>query len=511
MINLQKLAFLTLSIFLISNISHSKTLENKCYSNLSEVMKCFVQNDDNVFKYQLHNQDQTENLTINTYILDAHKWPIELDEHIQSTVWRHKLIIYIPRVVKHDKAIFYVSGGYNTNLEGKEIFSPSKEILNFTNISINNNAVVVVLEDVPNQYLFIDSVPKKEDQILAFTYKKVMEDPMKNAYLAGHLPMVKSIVKGMDAAQEILSKQEITINNFMLLGASKRGWAAWLAALEDDRVSALMPIVIDILDVQKNINHICNSYKKHCPPALRDYQAEGIIDLIDSDAFKSLMQIEDPFNYLNLLEYAKQASIPKYVINASGDDFYSPDSSKFYFKNLMGDNYIRYLPAAMHYFAGNPISDALNNIKLLNEAIENYFYFFLNQVSLPKVSWNFSPGQISLNSSIRPNKIELWTASNDQERDFRFLNSYSKFHLGIKTLWSYLSKYLPFSIDLCDTCYKAQNIPFNCFADHSCNLIVDLPNHKKGWQASFLELHYDIENRDFVITTEIYITPDTYP
>ena len=127
-----------------------------------------------------------------------------------------------------------------------------------------------------------------------------MEDPMKNAYLAGHLPMVKSIIKGMDASQIILAEHGINITNFVMVGASKRGWAAWLAALEDERVSAIIPVVIDILNVQKNINHICNSYKNHCPPALRDYQAEGVINSIESKAFTDLMTIEDPLSYMNL-------------------------------------------------------------------------------------------------------------------------------------------------------------------------------------------------------------------
>ena len=46
---------------------------------------------------------------------------------------------------------------------------------------------------------------RKEDQVLAYTYKKVMESPLQNAYLAGHLPMAKSVIKAMDAVQEILT------------------------------------------------------------------------------------------------------------------------------------------------------------------------------------------------------------------------------------------------------------------------------------------------------------------
>jgi PhoPQ-activated pathogenicity-related protein len=492
------------------NSSYCLADPKPCYSNLSEVMNCFVNYQDNAYKYQIIEQKNENNLIVKTYILDSQKWPIGFHSDIPTTTWQHKLKIYIPTNVSHHKAMIYVGGGYNTNNKEEKIFSDSKEILDFSNIAIENKAVVAIIEDVPNQYLLINSTLKKEDQILAYSYKKVMENPMENAYLAGHLPMVKSIVKAMDATQEILqSEHNIEIKDFMMVGASKRGWAAWLAALEDNRVSSLAPIVIDILNVQKNIYHICKSYIKGCPPALRDYKNEDVLQHMNSNNFTELMKIEDPFNYLSLKDYNKQASIPKYIINAAGDDFYAPDSSKFYFKDLPGENHIRYLPKAMHYFAGNPISDHLNNLKSINEALDNYFYFQIHNVTLPEVNWQRSQGKIIIDSSIKPTKIKLWHATNDKERDFRFLNSYTKFHTTIKFILTYVDKY--FSISLCDNCYYESDIPNNCTEGESCHIEAKLPFSNKGWQASFVELYYNIEDRDFIVTTEIGITPDTYP
>jgi PhoPQ-activated pathogenicity-related protein len=195
-----------------------------------------------------------------------------------------------------------------------------------------------------------------------------MDNPYNNACLAGHLPMTKSIIKAIDASYDIfLKKYNIKIQEFILAGASKRGWAIWLAALEDSRVSAIIPIVIDILNVPETISHICQSYKDGCPEALRDYKNTGVTDKIHSKNFKQLMKIEDPFSYLSPeydKKYQSRLSIPKYIINSSGDDFFVPDSSKFYFNKLPGkQNYIRYLPNSMHYLSGNPISDALGNQK----------------------------------------------------------------------------------------------------------------------------------------------------
>ena len=89
------------------------------------------------------------------------------------------------------------------------------------------------------------------------------------------------------------------------------------------------------------------------------------------------MKIEDPYSYLSPeydKKYQSRLSIPKYIINSSGDDFFVPDSSKFYFNKLPGNqNYIRYLPNSMHYLSGNPISDALGNQKKVDDAISTFY------------------------------------------------------------------------------------------------------------------------------------------
>lgn len=241
--------------------------QERCYSNLSEVMKCFMQHQDGAYKYQALPQEWREegDVSVKVYILDSQKWPIEANEHIPTTTWQHKMRVYLPKEIAHTKALMYVAGGYNHQADGTDAFSSPKEVLNYVELAKSNKAPVLVLEGVPNQHLYIDKVAKKEDQIIAFTYKQIMEDPMKNAYLSAHLPMSKAIIKAMDAFQHILAAENIEVTDFMLVGASKRGWALWLATLEDERVSSIAPIVIDILSVQKNIQHICNSYKSYCP------------------------------------------------------------------------------------------------------------------------------------------------------------------------------------------------------------------------------------------------------
>ena len=470
---------------------------------MQNVLNEFINYDDQVCNYKLESKSIDENLTVHHYKIQSQKWPTHEVPTIPSTIWVHNLTIYMPTFLKHNKVLLCVSGGYGTGKEGQEEWLKPKELFDFAKMATTNMALVVNLQNVPNQFLFINGTAKKGEQILAYTYKLFIEDPIKNIYLPGHLPMAKAIIKAMDATEQILQEEHSTeVDSFVLSGISKRGWASWLAAIEDDRVSAIIPVAIDILNVQKSIIHICGVYKDGCPYALRDYKEEGITELISGQGFAELMKIEDPFSYLGEEYHSKYkeqfTKLTKYIINSSGDDFFVPDCSKFYFKDLPGDtNYIRYLPNSLHYLRGNFISDATSNLQKVENAISSFFYFTSNNVKLPKVSYNYYNGSIFVNSSLTPKAAILWSCNNEYERDFRFLSSYSNWHLFKKKIVSF------FSSELCDRCFDQQKVGFETNADAKAQVVAILPSFEQGWQASFLELHYNVDDHEFVITTEV--------
>jgi PhoPQ-activated pathogenicity-related protein len=510
---------LILGVFLMlqSNLCIARE-HSKCYENLSQVLRCFIDHQDNTYSYSL----TAETTHVKSYLLNSQKWPIDDNyQDVPSTTWLHKMYIYLPQKIIHKQALLFVAGGFNLDANGVQQFKSSKEYLDYQTIANNNQAPVVVLEDVPNQFLQINNMPKKEDQIMAYLLKKVAENPFEYAYLSPHLPMAKAVIKAMDATSEILALDNIEINNFTLVGASKRGWAIWLASLADKRVSAIIPIVINVWDVQKNIMHICKSLTQ-CPYALKDYQQEGVLDIISADNITQLMQIEDPYNYLNLTSYNND--IAKYLINAAGDNFYAPDSAKFYFHQLHGQNYLRYLPQAMHYMQGNPISDYLGNNKVLNQAVDNYWHFHLNNIALPEVSWHFSEDKVQIHSSHVPKKAILWHSHNNEMRDFRFMVHYNEdnswLNKSLNTINSYLkvsqvafANFFHVKVELCDNCYYEQILYDLCknTQGQQCDIEVPLAHSSKGWDANFVELFYDIAGKEFVITTEINVTPETYP
>ena len=48
---------------------------------------------------------------------------------------------------------------------------------------------------------------------------------------------------------------ESQVKEFVITGASKRGWATWTTAAVDNRVKAIMPMVIDLLNIKPSFEH----------------------------------------------------------------------------------------------------------------------------------------------------------------------------------------------------------------------------------------------------------------
>jgi PhoPQ-activated pathogenicity-related protein len=120
--------------------------------------------------------------------------------------------------------------------------------------------------------------------------------------------------------------------------------------------------------------------------------------------FKALMKIEEPYEYRDCL------TMPKLILNASGDQFFLPDSSQFYFDDLRGEKHVRYVPNTSHSLEK---SDALDSVQAFYAAI-------VSNTPRPEVKWTFErDGSIKVVSRQLPSDVQLWQATNPTARDFR--------------------------------------------------------------------------------------------
>jgi PhoPQ-activated pathogenicity-related protein len=104
----------------------------------------------------------------------------------------------------------------------------------------------------PNQPLVLhhDGVPRKEDDFIAYTWDQFLKTG--DETWPARLPMVKSAVRAMDCVQELLASDQggrVPIEKFVVAGGSKRGWTTWCTAAVDQRVAAIIPVVVDVVNV----------------------------------------------------------------------------------------------------------------------------------------------------------------------------------------------------------------------------------------------------------------------
>jgi PhoPQ-activated pathogenicity-related protein len=198
-----------------------------------------------------------------------------------------------------------------------------------------------------------------------------------------------------------------------------------------------------------------------------NYYQHKILQRFDHPRFQELYEIVDPYYYRDRL------TLPKYVVNASGDQFFVPNSSKFYYGDLKGEKLLRYVPNADH---GLKNTDAVQSIAA--------FYHMINTgKSVPQYEWTFEEdGSIRVNSKTKPVRVEVWRANNPTARDFR-----------LQTI---------------GPAFQSKELTPSSNGEY----IAPPPPQQPGWTASFIELTFDVGAPfPLKVTTAVQITPDTYP
>jgi PhoPQ-activated pathogenicity-related protein len=359
----------------------------------------YVAAPDSNYTYHIESVDDSEpNYTC--YVLDMTSQAWRSSTEVNRTLWQHWLYVVVPATVSSERAMLFISSGNNGDDPATYIFGLLSGIATYT------NSVVSYLEQVPNQPLYFtdETHSRSEDAIIAYSWDKFLNGG--DANWPAQLPMVKSAVRAMDTVQDFCAspqRGEITINDFVVSGASKRGWTTWLTAAVDSRAAAIVPMVIDLLNMERSFRHHHAAYG-FWAPAVHDYEEMGIFGWFDTGEMDSLLEIVDPY------EYSDRLTMPKYMVNSAGDDFFLPDSSWFYFDDLSGEKYLRYIPNTNHSLEN---SDALDSLVLFYQAI-------LTAAPLPQFTWTLEDdGSIRLQTVDTPVQVNLWQATNPTARDFR--------------------------------------------------------------------------------------------
>jgi len=421
----------------------------------------YVQQEDDTFSWKVVSSETSGDMQTFVLTMNSQTWRTE--EEVDRPVWQHWISIAVPKEVKSEIGFVFIGGGANGRKAPKGPDERTREIAKTT------QTVVAQIHMTPNQPLIFhnDGEGRKEDDLIAYTWVKFLETgdvtwPARN-------PMVKGVVRAMDAVTEFMASKdggERKVDKYVVAGASKRGWTTWLVGAVDDRVVGIAPIVIDILNLEKSMSHHFSAYGFFAP-SIVDYVEHKLVQMPNHPRMQELFSLVDPYRYRHRLK------MPKYIVNAAGDQFFPPDHSRYYFDDLEGEKYLRYIPNTDH---GLDNSDAL-------ESLLAFYSMILADQKGPVFSWDRPEENIfHITTDDQPEKVVLWQATNPEGRDFRLES------LGPEYLSSELE------------------------AQEDGSYVAEVAIPEDGFRAFFVELTYDVgASTPLKVTTNVGIVPEVLP
>ena len=424
----------------------------------------YVAAPDTNYSFRLVTSAKTPAGTVHILEMTSQSW-LTTNE-VNRTLWKHWLTIICPNQISSSTGMVLITGGSND----KEIPNTPELALrrvdgNLIRMAVETKSVAAELHHVPNQPLVFgnDSQARTEDNLIAYTWDKFLRTG--DERWPARLPMTKAAVRAMDTVTAFCATAEggsAKVDRFMVAGGSKRGWTTWTTAAVDPRVVAIVPIVIDVLHLEPSMSHHYAAYG-FWAPAIHDYEQHHIMDWFGTPQNRALARIEDPY------EYRQRYTMPKLVLNDTGDQFFVPDSSQFYYDALPGPKLLRYVPNTDHSMKG---SDAW-------ETVQAFYQYIQNSAPLPRYDWAFEKdGAIKAKSADAPKEVKLWQATNPDARDFRLET------LGPKWTSS------PLALD-------------------SGSYLGRVAEPAKGWTAYMVELTFDAPGgKTLKLTTPVRVVPD---
>lgn len=360
-----------------------------------EALSKYLAREEPAFKWELRGKESIAGNTVYDLHLVSQDW--------QGIVWEHQLQVYQPPNAKPAGTMVLWNQGGKASA-GSMAFG--------IELASKTGTPVAFLYGVPNQPLFEG---KKEDALIAETFVRYLESKDERWPLL--FPMVKSVVKAMDALQAFAKQEwQQPVEKFIVTGASKRGWTTWLTGASDPRVKAIAPLVIDTLNMREQGPYQLKSFGKYSDQ-IHDYTERGLLPMPDSEEARKLWSMVDPWVYRDRL------TMPKLILNGVNDPYWTTDALNLYWDDLPGDKWVTYVPNAGHNLEQN----FADGQKSRHRAVNSLAAFARHQIKdnpMPKVRWKHDDAggkaRLVVEGSVAPKGARLWVAE-ALTRDFRLV------------------------------------------------------------------------------------------
>lgn len=357
--------------------------------------------------------------------------------------WKHSILFRQPAKIKFPGVgILYITG------DGPR----PGDLRDISMVTEATGMPTAMLFNVPNQPLFGNL---REDDLIAHTFEQYLRTGDASWPLL--FPMTKSAIRAMDAVVAITKNSSNPITQFVVTGASKRGWTTWfVGAAKDKRVKAIAPMVIDNLNVAAQMPHQLEMWGKYSEQ-IEDYSRRGLQQQLATPTGKHLAQIIDPFSY------RKNITVPTLIVKGSNDPYWAVDALDLYYPALTQPKWVLTVPNVAHNLGGG-ITAAIT-IGAFARSVAGEFR--MPTVNVDYATPSKSEAVFTLrNARPAPSSIKAWVAQSNT-LDFRG----SKYFVGAQL-----------GVDASKTTVK---VPIETGLN----------------SAVYLELHYKVNGREFVLST----------
>ncbi len=321
----------------------------------------------------------------------------------KGAAWIHEVSIFLPADVRDSsRMLFWIDGGGANAVPDSEVTEPTKSVAMLAAVANAAGLPAAVVRQVPFQPMF---GRLREDGLIAHSFVEFAKtgDPTWPLLL----PMVKSAVEAMTAATaEAREHWDAEVSEFIVTGASKRGWTTWLSAAVDDRVKGIVPMVIDMLSLARHLDLQAASFGR-MSEALHDYTSRGVEKLFATPRGRELAEIVDPYTYRD------RYTMPKVIALGTNDPYWPLEACSLYYDDLPGPRWLSYCPNVGH---GLPVLRVAALVGAVGRHVANI-------EPLPELDWRFDETtagamECVVASTARPRRISFWTAA-APTRDFR--------------------------------------------------------------------------------------------
>ena len=317
--------------------------------------------------------------------LTAHKW--------HGYRWQHRIYCLEPEHPSpNETALLWIIGS-----------RPAEFFIDQAGPIVRHTGTpVFILGDVPNQPL---CKGLREDALIAYTFEKALQTDECDWLLL--FPMVKSVVRALDAAEQFHQRQwQRSLSRWVVAGASKRGWTAWLVAAIDARIVAIVPMMYNNLNFFAQMANQVTAWGA-LSEKIDEYSKRNLPQLLYTARGKQLSALIDPYCY------RQQLRLVKIIVIGTNDRYWPINSSDLYYDELPPPRYLLYLPNCGHDIENFSRVTAIMNAALLHVA---------GELQIPQLTWHFSRYQekITLEHQSSPpaSQVTLWLAQS-ATRDFR--------------------------------------------------------------------------------------------